>query len=258
MSSTSENFPKPYIAFAAYSFLLLAQFPLSYLIQNVSLSGGILLNQFLIVSGTALLIQYFSRTPFLSLFPFKGISARPLFWLILMTLALDVMIDHLTFFSEQILPPPPAIKALLKKIMGAQNTPEGLWKFFLLCITPAFSEEFFFRGFFQNTFRHHLGKKWALWITAAAFTLIHGIPWYWHLYFILGFYVSWLFLRSGNLWYPIFAHLINNSWTYLNNIFGAPSETKSLSSVDHLIFLISTGIFIYAALRFSNLFATRD
>jgi len=251
--STSQKFSPIYIPFAAYALLLLAQWPTSTLIQKNYLTLGILLNEWVVIMGLSLLIWKKWPVRFSSLFPFRKITKPFFFQTVVMTLALVIVIDYLTFLSEKIWAPSPEIEALLEKIIGVASLSDGLWRWSLICLTPAFCEEFFFRGFFQNTIQHHWGKKLSLVLSATLFALIHGIPAYWHLYFILGIYMGWLLLISRNLWLPILAHLINNSWTFLTHISNSNlPHDKVWHPVDSLIMLAALAVFALSSFRFRS------
>lgn len=253
MLSTPQKFPPPYIPILWFSILMLLQWPASFLIQNVSLSLGILANELVFVAGIPLLIAWKWKTPAAKAFPFKLLQPKPVLWVVLMTFSLVVIVDYLTFLSEQILPPPPEVKALLDKIMMIESFGDGAWRWFLICLTPAFCEELFFRGLFQNTLTHYWGRNLSLALTSISFALIHGIPWYWHLYLLLGFYLSWLMFQTGNLWFPILAHLINNSWTFINHVLEnrIPSE-EIWKGTDSLVLIICVVVFALSAFRFGE------
>jgi len=259
MLSTSQNWPRSYVPLTWFFVLMLIQWPLSYVILNISLTAGILLNEWVFVLGIPILIAWKLETPFPNLFPFKKLNGRSIFWVILMTLSLVVIVDYLTFLSEHILPPPPQAKETLEKIMAVTSWSDGTWRWFLICLTPAFCEEIFFRGFFQNTLNHHWGKNLSLVLTAIAFALIHGMPWYWHLYLLLGFYLSWLLMQSGNLWFPILAHLVNNSWTFINHVLENKIPSKGIwQPTDSLVLIFCVVVFAFASFRFSEVFAKGD
>jgi membrane protease YdiL (CAAX protease family) len=81
----------------------------------------------------------------------------------------------------------------------------------MVVLIPAFGEEFFFRGALQQVFR-----KWfrnphvAIVITAILFSAFH-MQFYGFLpRFVLGLLFGYLFWWSGNIWYPVIAHGINN------------------------------------------------
>lgn len=79
-----------------------------------------------------------------------------------------------------------------------------------IALVPALFEEFFFRGVLQRLFMKTKGAHTAIWMSAAAFSLIH--------FQFLGFiprlvmgamlgYITWL---SGNWWYSALVHFLNN------------------------------------------------
>ncbi|MBI4125700.1 MAG: CPBP family intramembrane metalloprotease [Deltaproteobacteria bacterium] len=242
-----------YVILLSYTFLILAQWPAAYLIQNVSITLGILLNEILIVAGLPIGLVRHWKIPWGQIFPFRRPKTRELVWTVVMTLSLVVLIDYLTFLSEKIWAPPGAIKNMLERLMAVDNFPDGAWRWFLLCLTPAFCEELFFRGFFQRSLESHWGPRTALLATALAFTFIHGIPQYWHLYFILGLYLSWLLFIRQNLWFPILAHLLNNSWTYLTHVLGYTlPAAETWVPVNSLVMGICILVFAFSSLRFRS------
>ncbi|MFA6126486.1 MAG: CPBP family intramembrane glutamic endopeptidase [Bacteroidales bacterium] len=81
----------------------------------------------------------------------------------------------------------------------------------MVVLIPAFGEEFFFRGVLQKLFH-----KWfrnphvAIVVVAILFSAFH-MQFYGFLpRFVLGVLFGYLFWWSGNIWYPILAHGINN------------------------------------------------
>ena len=79
-----------------------------------------------------------------------------------------------------------------------------------IALVPAMFEEFFFRGVLQRLFMKTNGAHTAIWMSAAAFSLIH--------FQFLGFiprlvmgamlgYITWL---TGNWWYSAGVHFFNN------------------------------------------------
>lgn len=82
----------------------------------------------------------------------------------------------------------------------------------MIAILPALGEELFFRGLLQNLF-----SKWfrnvhvAVVLTAILFSALH-MQFYGFLpRFLLGLLFGYLLVWSGNIWYPILAHLLHNS-----------------------------------------------
>lgn len=82
---------------------------------------------------------------------------------------------------------------------------------FMIGVLPAVGEELIFRGIVQRSLTQHINPHLAIWLAAFLFSAVH--------FQILGFVprllmgaaMGYLFFWSGNLWYPIIAHLTNNS-----------------------------------------------
>jgi membrane protease YdiL (CAAX protease family) len=88
--------------------------------------------------------------------------------------------------------------------------------FLVVAILPALGEELLFRGVVQNIFQgwirnHHV----AIWLAAFLFSAIH-LQFYGFLpRMVLGALFGYIYWYSGNLWYPIVAHFVNNGFTIL-------------------------------------------
>ncbi len=82
----------------------------------------------------------------------------------------------------------------------------------VVALLPAIAEELFFRGVIQNLmtgiFRN---GNLAVWITALFFSAIHMQFYGFIPRLVLGLVFGYLFLWSGTVWLPVFAHLLNNS-----------------------------------------------
>ena len=92
---------------------------------------------------------------------------------------------------------------------------DNIWGFavniLMVAIIPAFGEEFFFRGVLQKLF-----GKWfknthlAVILASVLFSALHFQFFGFLPRLVLGLIFGYLFVWSGNLWYPILAHLFNN------------------------------------------------
>lgn len=101
-------------------------------------------------------------------------------------------------------------KALLKM----HDESSLLFNLILIALIPAIAEEFFFRGAIQRTLVN-LTKKNA-WIgillTAVFFSLVHGEMLGFFPRVALGLVLGLVYYYSGNLWYSILIHFINNGF----------------------------------------------
>lgn len=83
----------------------------------------------------------------------------------------------------------------------------------VIAVLPAIAEELMFRGGIQRAFKrmfsnHHV----AIWVTAIVFSAIH-LQFYGFLpRVLLGALFGYIYVWSGNLWYAILAHFINNAY----------------------------------------------
>lgn len=91
------------------------------------------------------------------------------------------------------------------------NVGEFIFGLIAISILPGIGEEVMFRGVLQNGL-HRLSKNkhLAIWISAFIFGAIHMqffglVP-----RMMLGAVFGYLYVWSGNIWYPIIAHAINN------------------------------------------------
>lgn len=86
-----------------------------------------------------------------------------------------------------------------------------LFNLLMIAILPALGEELIFRGILQPAFQKLTGNPHvAIWVTAAIFSAIHLQFFGFVPRMLMGVALGYLFFWSGNLWYPIIAHLTNN------------------------------------------------
>ena len=99
--------------------------------------------------------------------------------------------------------------ALIEEVLGGDYN--VFFVLAMIAVTPAFCEEFFFRGYLQRHFERGLGVVWGIVATGVAFGLFHlrltqVLP-----LSVLGIYLAYLTWRTGSLWVPIVVHFANNA-----------------------------------------------
>ena len=82
--------------------------------------------------------------------------------------------------------------------------------FFIIAIVAAILEELFFRGVLQRILSDYIDPHVAIFISAFIFSAIHMQFFGFLPRFALGVFLGYLFLHSGRLILPIFAHLLFN------------------------------------------------
>ncbi len=97
----------------------------------------------------------------------------------------------------------------------------------VICIIPAVTEEALFRGCIVGGLKEK-NKHIAVFVGAIFFMLMHGGPDQTVHQFIMGIIGGYIFVYTGNLWYPIIIHFANNfmavTMTYIYSG-GAASQT---------------------------------
>jgi len=84
----------------------------------------------------------------------------------------------------------------------------------VIAVLPAVGEELVFRGLGQRMFHGLTNNKHAgIWIAAFLFSFIHLQFYGFFPRLLLGALFGYIYVWSNNLWYPIFAHFVNNGFT---------------------------------------------
>ena len=110
------------------------------------------------------------------------------------------------------------LKALTLFLTKMESLEMFLVGLVVIAVIPALGEEVLFRGVLQNVFQKSFGHTQphaAIWMAAFVFSAIHLqfyglVP-----RMLLGALFGYLYVWSGNLWYPIVAHFANNGITLL-------------------------------------------
>lgn len=86
----------------------------------------------------------------------------------------------------------------------------------VIAVLPAIGEEVVFRGVLQRKMYHIAGNPHvAIWVAAILFSTIHFQFYGFFPRMLLGALFGYIYYWSGNLWYPIFAHFVNNGFTLI-------------------------------------------
>jgi uncharacterized protein len=97
----------------------------------------------------------------------------------------------------------------------------GFMAFAVIALVP-FLEELLFRGFLQNLFKRHFGRRWAIALSAVIFALAHfsygqGIGNFQLLLslIVLAFFLAFIYERERTLWASIGLHMTFNAFNVL-------------------------------------------
>ena len=118
-------------------------------------------------------------------------------------------------------------------------------------------EELIFRGLLQRKLLKGLGNHHlAIWIAAFLFSAIHFQFYGFFPRLVLGVLFGYLFVWSGNLWIPIFAHTLNNSvaviLAHLISIGKINKEYENLDTFPFTVVLVTSLLCVFLLQIFLN------
>lgn len=146
-----------------------------------------------------------------------------------------------------------SLKELTKAITNLKTPFEYLLGIIVIAAIPALGEELVFRGIVQNKIKEYSGwVHGSIWIAGFLFSAIH-VQFYGLLpRMLLGVLFGYIYLWSGNLWFPVIAHFTNNFLTltllYLKNLNLTDFDVESTDSIPLPAVFISalvSGLFLY-------------
>lgn len=154
----------------------------------------------------------------------KSVRLKPFLFLIILLITALPALNLLTVLNEK-MQLPGFLTRLEQWMQQTEDEADGITQAFLavntfggylinvlmVAVIPALGEEFFFRGTLQRMFhRWFRNPHFAIIVVSVIFSAFH-LQFYGFLTrFVLGVIFGYLLLWSGNLWYPIIAHFINN------------------------------------------------
>jgi membrane protease YdiL (CAAX protease family) len=138
-------------------------------------------------------------------------GARPLIFVcsVLASLAIiptAVSLQALVFSRIEI---PDKWMEYVLEVVRAESVPELVYAWLVVALGAAISEEFVFRGVFQNALSNRMDGWAAVLVTSVVFAALH--TWRFPAAFIMGFFLGTLYLRTRSILVPFAAHLMINS-----------------------------------------------
>jgi uncharacterized protein len=156
------------------------------------------------------------------------------------------------------------LEMLTKQLSQIYHFPDFLFTFFVIAIVAGVTEELVFRGIIQT-------KLWqwtsnvhvAIWVSAFIFSAIHLQFFGFVPRLLLGALFGYLFYFSGNIWYAVWAHVVNNGVTiillYYMQLSGEPADLNEMEAAPWWMALFVAVICLLILKRFFDHFnQTRD
>lgn len=151
----------------------------------------------------------------------------PMLGIIFLLMMVSLPITELSGFINMKMTLPDALKPLeewmrakeeeaqrmVVKLLTMHTTTDFLVNLFMIAVLPGIAEELMFRGGVQRSFLKMFGNPHvAIWITAIIFSAIHVQFFGFIPRLLLGALFGYIYLWTKSLWYPMFAHFLNNGY----------------------------------------------
>lgn len=160
-----------------------------------------------------------------------------------------------------------SLSELTKFITQFDNTGSLLAGLVVIAVLPAIGEEMVFRGILQRKLQQLTRKPHvAIWLAAFVFSAIHLQFYGFFPRMLLGALFGYIYYWSGNLWYPIAAHFLNNAFTlvmlYLYQQKATDIDVEATDSVPWsmalLALVVGIGLLVYFRQSINILRNTHD
>lgn len=157
-------------------------------------------------------------------------------------LGLNVFFSFLTELILKILKNQNLISKTPKALYEFDKSPVGIILYLIyLSVIPALVEEFMCRGFFLGLLKP-FGTKFAIFVSALIFSLMHGNVEQSVSAFFLGLYLAYLVVKTESIWPAVILHFLNNLTTgilVVFDLFKNNNFTSLYGDVLLIIFMIS-------------------
>jgi membrane protease YdiL (CAAX protease family) len=150
-------------------------------------------------------------------------------YVIVATVAVVVLVDFIYAVSQRFLSQPTDYVQSLKELKPA-GIVSIVITFIGICVLVPLSEEIVFRGLVQRIFARNMGPVLAMFLAGAFFGVIHLTPQLLLSMIAFGIFLGYLFMATSNLTYPILAHAVLNTVSYVQLLVLPEDQLDSVPS----------------------------
>lgn len=141
-------------------------------------------------------------------------------------------------------------------LLQMKTMPEFLINLLMIAILPAVSEEFIFRGCFQQIFTGWTKSlHWGVWLSAALFSFIHFQFFGFLPRMLLGIFFGYFAAWSGSIWPGVLGHFLNNgtalvvSYLYQNKMIKVNPDEQQMFDWKSYVFSIILTLILFLAYK---------
>ena len=171
--------------------------------------------QILLVALAPLAFLHLSNLDKRSALSLRPVTAKNLFWCVLLVLSVLFLLDEVVFWQEQLTGVRASLSPEIQQLLRADSALQLTWIFFALALTPAICEEVLFRGFILGRFLETGQPGQSLMMSSLLFGLFHRnlpalLP-----TTLAGVMLAFVVWRTGSLYCGIIMHALVNTWAIL-------------------------------------------
>lgn len=150
--------------------------------------------------------------------PYSGVEVlalRPPHWRVFPPVAVSILgitllSAELDAWLQEILPAPPWVLDLYRRVLEYDTFTEFMGVFVFLVVVAPLTEELLFRGLFLHRLTEGYGRRLGIAASALCFGIFHVLPWQAVTAALVGIYLGWLVVRTRSIFPSIFAHALFN------------------------------------------------
>lgn len=171
-------------------------------------------------------------------------------YVIVATLCAVVIVDYTYTLSEKFLSTPDDYIDGLKQLKPT-GTAAIATTFLAICVLVPIAEEIVFRGIIQRIFSRNMGGVLAFVLAGVFFGVTHLTPQLLLSMVVFGIFLGYLFFATRNLTYPILAHAVLNTASYIQLVVLPEDKLDSSPPYTHDVWalLLSSVFLAYLLVR---------
>ncbi len=141
-----------------------------------------------------------------------------------------------------------AMDSFIRQLALVRSTPEFLTVAAVFALVPAFTEEMLFRGYIQQNYSRAISPGRAVLLTGAVFAFFHLSAANLLPLALLGWYIGYIYSKTGDLRVPIAVHFANNFTALLLLVFSRGAEDLKSSATETVIHALWWWVIVAATL----------
>jgi membrane protease YdiL (CAAX protease family) len=173
--------------------------------QSQIMIVGIAVGEAVACAATLALGAVLARAPMSEIVPLRAFSPLVVVPIVVAAVGLSIVVSELDNLLRAVMPMPAFLAEMLQDLGRG-----GLAAMIAVVVVAPLTEEALFRGLILRGLAARYGGFMGVVISAVLFAVMHINPYQFGAGLVTGFFLGWLFLRTGSLWPCILLHAAFN------------------------------------------------